>query len=157
MGVTMTELSRPAFYKSIIRLSCSACGAEANASCSCGKPYVPARERAAEAVAAHPDKSNRVIAEEIGVDEKTVRQARASTADQSAVEESRTGKDGRTRRLPSYIPDAERVRQKAGLLPPDPMQDEDIVDQIVTLFAQLTRTAQVRCAMKLRKIIRGEA
>jgi hypothetical protein len=29
--------------KSLQRLVCTACGAEAHASCNCGKPYVPAR------------------------------------------------------------------------------------------------------------------
>jgi hypothetical protein len=42
------------------------------------------------------------------------------------------------------------------LLPPEPSQ-QDIEDQIVALFKQLHRTAQVRCAIRLRKIMRGEA
>ena len=55
------------------------------------------------------------------------------------------GRDGKARRLPSYNPDATA-------LPPDPMQDEDLIDQIVNLFAQLTRNGQVRCALELRKL-----
>jgi hypothetical protein len=82
---------------SIQRMFCSGCGAEANASCNCGVSYMPASKRAAEAIAANPEKSNRAIAEELGVDEKTVRKER--TADQSAVD-TRIGRDGRTRRLP---------------------------------------------------------
>jgi hypothetical protein len=71
---------------------CTGCGAEANASRNCGVNYVPKSVRAREAVEANPEKSNRVTADETGVDEKTVRKARA---DQSAPE-SVTGKDGKS-------------------------------------------------------------
>ena len=81
----------------ISRLICVGCGSETNATCNCGMEYRPKSVRAREAVEANPEKSNRVIAEEIGVDEKTVRKARGSTADWSAV---RTGLDGKTRRMP---------------------------------------------------------
>jgi hypothetical protein len=121
----------PAFHKSIVQLACVQCGAEANASCSCGKPYVPKQQRAAEAVAAHPEKSNRAIADDIGVDEKTVRQARASTADQSAVDEPRTGKDGKTRRMPSYIPD-----------PPPEIRDW-LIEQALDAVRQMTPAERV--------------
>jgi hypothetical protein len=50
----------------------SACGAEANASCDCGKKYVPANVKAT----AHPGMSDRAIAKEIGVDHKTLGRAR---------------------------------------------------------------------------------
>jgi hypothetical protein len=49
------------------QLRCSACGADATASCDCGVAYLPAGKRAEEVVAANPEKSDRVIAEEIGV------------------------------------------------------------------------------------------
>jgi hypothetical protein len=137
---------KPTYQISIVRLQCSACGAEANASCNCGKPYVPAKQRAADAVAAHPEKSNRAIAAEVGVDEKTVRQARDSTADYSAVEE-RTGLDGKKRKLPSYIPPHQD----------EPNQDADLIDQIENLFMQLTRQGQARCGVRLRQIIMGDA
>lgn len=42
------------------------------------------------------------------------------------------------------------------LLPPEPSQQE-IENQIIDLFKQLHRTAQVRCALKLRKILQGKA
>jgi hypothetical protein len=86
---------------SIARLQCTVCGAEANASCNCGAHYVPATQRAKEAIEAHPEKSNRAIADLAGVDEKTIRNVRNSTADSSAVDEPRIGKDGKTRRLPT--------------------------------------------------------
>jgi hypothetical protein len=85
---------------SAIRLECPKCHAETNAPCNCGVAYVPKSIKAQEAVAAHPEKSNRAIAAEVGVDEKTVRKAREATADKSAVETRRTGMDGVTRKLP---------------------------------------------------------
>jgi hypothetical protein len=138
----------PAYHLSVVRLQCSACGAEANASCNCGKPYVPARQRAADAIQANPDKSDRAIAGEIGVGKDTVRRARASTGAPAPVD-VRIGKDGKARRLPSHVPGDEK-------LPPDPMQDEDIIDQIENLFEQLTRDGQVRCALRLRKMAFGD-
>jgi hypothetical protein len=83
---------------SIQRMVCVGCGAEANASCNCGLNYAPKAVRAAEAVKANPEKSNRAIAAEIGADEKTVRKARA---DQSAPvtqvtpDATVTGRDGK--------------------------------------------------------------
>jgi hypothetical protein len=106
---------------SIARLACTACGAEANASCNCGKPYIPApRERAKEAVKANPQKSDRAIAKEIGVDHKTVGAARKETTGECSPVESRVGQDGKTRRLPApkeiedndYDPDDAERREK---------------------------------------------
>jgi hypothetical protein len=53
--------------------------------------YKPKAVRARRAVEANPEKSNRAIAEEIGVDEKTIRKARADLS----APESVTGKDGK--------------------------------------------------------------
>lgn len=61
--------------------------------------YVPAHKVARAAIAAHPQKSDRAIAEEIGVDHKTVAKARARTGDHSPVEK-RIGKDGKARKMP---------------------------------------------------------
>jgi len=91
----------PAIKISVTQLQCTACGAETHATCNCGKPYTPKLHRAAKAVAQHPYLSNRVIADEIGVDEKTVRDARAELRTDSAVDEPRIGKDGKTRQLPT--------------------------------------------------------
>ena len=81
------------------KLQCSSCGADATASCDCGVAYVPAGKRAQEAVAASPERSDRAIAAEIGVDHKTVAKARARTGDNSPVQK-RTGKDGKPRKMP---------------------------------------------------------
>ncbi len=85
------------------RLSCSECGAEANASCNCGKPYVPAKVRAAEAIKANPQKSDRAIADEIGVSHQTVGRAREeATGPHGPVEEPRrVGLDGKARMPPT--------------------------------------------------------
>lgn len=80
------------------RLSCTGCGAEAHASCNCGKPYVPAKQRAAEAIAANPQKSNRAIADEIGTSHTTVQRAREEAG--TDVPPEREGRDGKVYRLP---------------------------------------------------------
>ena len=60
--------------------------------------YVPAGTRAAEAIAKNPGKSDRAIADEIGVSPTTVGKARQlSTTGQL---KKRTGKDGKIRKLP---------------------------------------------------------
>jgi hypothetical protein len=83
---------------SIQRMVCIGCGAEANASCNCGKPYVPKSVRAKEAIEAHPEKSDRAIAAELGVSPTTVGKARQLSSDGQLSD--RTGLDGKTRRLP---------------------------------------------------------
>lgn len=90
----MTRSPRP-----FTKLECSACGAEADAACNCGAPYVPASARAAAAIAKNPGKSDRAIATELGVNQSTVSRARKST-DANASVGKRTGKDGKTRKMP---------------------------------------------------------
>jgi hypothetical protein len=72
-------------------LVCTGCGAEANASCNCGVSYVAKSIRAAEAIKANPNRSDRAIAADIGVDHKTVGKARG---DNSPPE--RIGQDGKS-------------------------------------------------------------
>jgi hypothetical protein len=85
-------LDPPAIHRAMQRMVCTGCGAEANASCDCGKAYVPKSVQAAEAIRANPEKSNRVIADETGLSEPTVRRARASDDAPATV----TGRDGKT-------------------------------------------------------------
>jgi hypothetical protein len=85
----------PSIKVAVQRMSCSACGAEANASCTCGVPYVPKAMRAAVAIAADPTKSNRAIADEIGVSEPTVRRAREAGASHDAAA-THIGRDGKS-------------------------------------------------------------
>ena len=61
---------------SIQRMVCTGCGAEANASCNCGKPYVPKAVRVRDAIEADPTKPNKQIARETGADPKQVRRER---------------------------------------------------------------------------------
>jgi hypothetical protein len=93
--MSIGQLQQP--YKRLA-LCCTKCGSIADASCDCGSPYIPARERAAQAIAANPEKSDRAIAAEIGVGAMTVNRARATVPDGTVDE--RVGLDGKTRRLP---------------------------------------------------------
>jgi hypothetical protein len=81
-------------------MACTSCGAEVNASCTCGVAYVPKSVRAAEAIAANPEKSDRAIAKEIGVGDMTVGRARNQLQHDVAVDE-RIGLDGKTRSMPT--------------------------------------------------------
>jgi hypothetical protein len=85
--------------QTITKLTCSKCGAAGQGSCSCGAPYLPAGERAGQAVAAHPEKSDSAIAAEIGVNRATVTRARKKTTRANA-HVARTGRDGRKRKPP---------------------------------------------------------
>jgi hypothetical protein len=92
-----TTTTTGAVIKRPSRLECSKCGALMNAACNCGAPYVSAGARAAAAVTANPEKSDRAIAAEIGVGKDTVRRARTGA---HAPVEKRIGQDGRVWRPP---------------------------------------------------------
>jgi hypothetical protein len=88
--------------KQELNYTCSACGADRGCDCS-----APAIEKAAAAIAANPRKSGRAIAAEIGVSHTTVQNARkqvandlppepAGRADDSAPEDIRIGRDGKS-------------------------------------------------------------
>src|SRR5262249_49839815 len=62
---------------------------------------VPAIERAAVALAANPQKSDRAIAAELGIGHATVSRARA-TVSRETVDE-RVGLDGKVRKLPAKV------------------------------------------------------
>ena len=85
---------------SIQRMVCTNCGAEANASCNCGKPYIAKKQQAVEAIAANPQKSDRAIAADIGVSHETVSKARRETGVNELTPE-REGRDGKVYRLPA--------------------------------------------------------
>lgn len=96
MTATILKLDRPPAAAPLV---CSSCGASGTGSCHCGVAYVPAAQRAADALAQDPSRSDRAIATEIGVSDKTVAKARRSTAESSAVAK-RVGKDGKARKMP---------------------------------------------------------
>jgi hypothetical protein len=79
------------------RLECVKCHATVEAKCNCGAGYKAVRAGAATDAAiadpANQEKSNRVLAEEIGVGEATVRRARKAGASNDAPKK-RTGKNG---------------------------------------------------------------
>ena len=70
-------------------------GSEANASCNCGLSYVPKKLRAAEAIKANPEKSDRAIAADLGVDPMTVNKARRELGVEHSTPE-RIGRDGKS-------------------------------------------------------------
>jgi hypothetical protein len=76
-------------------LVCSSCGAPGEGSCRCGVAYVPPGQRAADAVKANPDKSDRAIAADLGVSQPTVSRARRKSVDTNVSTGKRTGKDGK--------------------------------------------------------------
>ena len=103
----MYAAAAPPHHRPWAKLQCSSCGASADAACRCGTAYLPAAARAAEAIDANPGKSDRVIAEKIGVGSNTFRRARVATAPRGAVgqpsstePEKREGKDGKSRKMP---------------------------------------------------------
>lgn len=89
---------------SIQRMACTGCGAEANVSCNCGKPYIPAAQRVREYDGANPGKSTRQAAADLGITSGTVTKARKSgasteapaAADRAEPEARSTGKDGKS-------------------------------------------------------------
>jgi DNA-binding transcriptional MocR family regulator len=86
---------------SIQRMVCTGCGAEVNANCNCGVVYVPKAQRAADAIKANPEKSDRAIAKEIGASPTTVGKAREQLSTTGQLEDRpRTGLDGKTRKMP---------------------------------------------------------
>jgi hypothetical protein len=92
-GITNSRMPKP-------KLFCSECGARAQATCDCGASYIPARVYAERAIAAHPERSNRAIAEETGISHETIRQVREATGNNLAV---RIGRDGKVRRVPRHL------------------------------------------------------
>jgi hypothetical protein len=129
----------PAIKVAVQRMICSACGAEANASCTCGVAYMPKSVRAAEAIKADPEKSNRAIAADIGVDHKTVGAAREAGGESFPTSDTRVGRDGKNYpatapqkpRLPSYIP------TQADTAPALTAQAQRHLDRIIPLLRQM--------------------
>jgi hypothetical protein len=111
-------------------LRCAGCGAGLHSRCACGAPYssdarppveapplAPAKTetfgRALAAVTAHPEKSDRALAAEIGCDHKTIGKARRSmdaavgVSPPDSPPDRRAGRDGRSypghRQTPNLI------------------------------------------------------
>ena len=59
------------------------------------KPFMSARDVAARAIAEHPERSSRKIAEVAGVSDVTIVSVRNSAFPTNGVDEKRLGRDGR--------------------------------------------------------------
>lgn len=84
-------------------VECTDCGASGKLSglihkkgCSCPGTYDAPGTRAKAAIAANPEKSNRAIADAIGVTDMTVLRARKSEGATNVAPEKRLGKDGKS-------------------------------------------------------------
>ena len=93
------------------KIWCSSCGISADAACDCGAPYIPAGQAAAKALAANPEKSDRAIAAELGVNRSTVTRAREARG-ANAPPEVRIGMDGKS--YPAPEPKSTLVRGTFG-------------------------------------------
>jgi len=125
-------------------LRCPDCGATTDAPCGCGKPYeyirageaaakAVEREREAAVTEGRPERSDRVLAAEVGVSQPVISAARKAT-DKNLSVEPRTGKDGKLRRMPTKRPapqmdiasEAVRPLVEAG----QPISRKNIAEQI---------------------------
>jgi hypothetical protein len=78
------------------RMICTGCGAEANASCTCGVSYIPAKLRVAEYDQANPGKSTRQAAADLNIPRSTVSDARVRTRTPDEAPKKVTGLDGKS-------------------------------------------------------------
>jgi hypothetical protein len=108
----MSNVLRPAFVKSIQRMECTKCGAEANASCNCGVTYKPAAERVREYDEANPGKSTRAAAADLGVSKDTVNRARG-VSHETPEAETVVGLDGKQYPARAEKRDADHRRARA--------------------------------------------
>jgi hypothetical protein len=87
---------QPAIRMSIQRMACTACGAEANASCNCGQPYVPASQRINDYDKQNPGRSTRQAAADLGVSKSEVDRARKASPVPDGTPDKVVGMDGKT-------------------------------------------------------------
>jgi hypothetical protein len=103
-------------------LYCSACDAEGTASCDCGVGYLSAGERASQAVAAHPEKGNRLLADETGIGIETIRRARIAGGSNGSPVKT-IGRDGK-----AYS--STRKKSSKQNTPKDCLAEEDWLESI---------------------------
>lgn len=130
------------------QMQCTACGAEANASCNCGKPYVPKRQRTADAIAANPQKSNRAIGDEIGVSHTFVNEVRKEHEGGNNFPRVREGRDGKIYRLP------EREVEPDDDGPPDTEHEEGL--RVISVRGFLNRATEAKEIATLGKLIASD-
>jgi hypothetical protein len=140
-------------------LHCVSCGVTQEAACDCGVGYMPAAKYMAAKMLANAERyssmSDRAIAAEIGVSDKTVAAARASTAENSAVAK-RVGLDGKARKQP---------QPKLRLVEPEemPTQEEadeewqqDLYDQACSFLGSMTSETRQKYFAHIKKEYRDE-
>lgn len=131
----------------VLALRCTACGVEASASCSCGVAYEPASAVAARALEAHPEKSNRAIAEIAGVGRATVNRLRA-TGSFEPVERT-IGLDGKER--PAVMPS--RPKPEVVVLDPLDYTFQMFLDHVLIHFNELDDADKAAFWRRVRKEI----
>ena len=129
-----------------LALRCTACGVEASASCSCGVAYEPASAVAARALKANPTRSNRAIAEMVGVHPSTVDVIRKSTAGFPAVEKT-IGRDGKER--PATMP--RRPKPEVILLEPLDYTLHMFTTHVLPWLEQLDEDDKIEFWKRIRK------
>jgi hypothetical protein len=126
-------------------LRCTSCGALCEARCSCGASYkyISPGELAAMAVKTNPGKSDRAIADEIGVGNKTVSRARQSTVSNDTVETSaRVGRDSKVRVAP-------QPKQRKNNTPEKATAASAVLDAANT-FQQAAETAGLKSVQSVK-------
>jgi hypothetical protein len=93
-GKLSTVVTFPQTVRQELPYRCSACGADRGCDCN-----APAIEKAATALARSPEKSDRAIAKEEGINRRTVAKARNQLVHGAPVD-TRVGLDGKARRMP---------------------------------------------------------
>lgn len=79
----------------IIKMKCLSCGGDGEASCCANPKLVKASEYVVQAIADNPGKTDRAIADDMGVSHQTVMRARKALGPFGPTEK-RTGKDGKS-------------------------------------------------------------
>lgn len=114
MPATILKMPKPK-----VQLRCSSCGVTVDAACNCLAPIIviKPRDAAAKAIAAHPEKSDRAIAKEIGVTKNTVMRARESGGP-FGPSERRVGNDNKSypASQPTRKQDSEETIWRRGLI-----------------------------------------
>jgi hypothetical protein len=132
----------PEIRIAVTQLQCTLCGAETHASCNCGAVYRPKpAERAAAAITGNSSRSDRAIAAEIGVSPTTVAKARDQLSGDGQCEDFRTGKDGRTRKMPSYFAD------------PEPVLRDELIEQGLDLVREMTPLERAEFIKRVGRLI----
>jgi hypothetical protein len=152
----MIEKPIPVYQRSIVRLSCTQCGAEANASCDCNKPYVPAAQRVTEYDKANPGQSERTVAAELGISKTAVHEARASGGHPRPTEI--TGRDGKTYSLEHGRKQVIELQKHYGdpatySLPPIQF---DLIEQVKPAILRMNWTTKQALVMWIGEVYRKE-